>query len=225
MLILLATLLSPAALAQESRNLYQENPALTEGKLEDFRELYVDAEAFAGQVAPKEAADGIGKLVVYNRTSSPMDLYVNGVKVGMMHPATPAILHGLKAGTYEVKMIALNAFTTTKMVSTVAEDAPVTEMGQAAEATISRPVTLVEPPQPPPAMSCYLPEDADEGAELCAATCPEETECEVVVRAGPLANPELFESLLGECEGQACARSELMEAMEFKSVGSGNSRR
>ena len=174
MLFVLFTLLTPA-FAQENRNLYQDNPALTEGKLEDFRELYVDAESFASQVTPKEAAEGIGKLVVYNRTSSPMELEINGVRVGLMHPATPAILHGMPAGSYEVSMTSLSNFKATKLVSTVAEDAPITEMGAPKMQSFQRPNTLVSPPVRPWHAWCFTPEDAE--TQSCAQECPEDQEC------------------------------------------------
>lgn len=186
MLFVLFTLLTPA-FAQESRNLYQDNPALTEGKLEDFRELYVDAETFASQVTPKEAAEGTGKLVVYNRTSSPMELEINGVRVGMMHPATPAILHGMPAGSYEISMTSLSNFKATKIVSTVPEEAPITEMSAPKMQSFERPSTLVSPPVRPWHAWCYTAEDpkakkAKKGTkppaqQVCAQECPEEQSC------------------------------------------------
>lgn len=178
MLFVLLTLCIPA-FAQESRNLYQDNPALTEGKLEDFRELYVDAESFATQVTPKEAADGTGKLVVYNRTSSPMELEVNGVRVGLMHPATPVILHDMAAGTYEVSMTSLSNFKATKVVSTVPEDSPITEMSAPKIASYQRPVTLVTPPVRPWHAWCFTPEEGagEDEAQICAEECPEDQEC------------------------------------------------
>lgn len=176
MLFVLFTLLTPA-FAQESRNLYQDNPALTEGALEDFRELYVDAESFASQVTPKEAAEGTGKLVVYNRTSSPMELEINGVRVGLMHPATPVILHGMPAGSYEVSMTSLSNFKATKVLSTVPEDSPITEMSAPKVTSYERPASLVSVPVRPWHAWCYTAEDAEEGAQTCVEECPEETEC------------------------------------------------
>lgn len=177
MLFVLFTLLTPA-FAQESRNLYQDNPALTEGKLEDFRELYVDAETFASQATPKEAAEGVGKLVVYNRTSSPMELEVNGVRVGLMHPATPAILHGMPAGSYEVSMTSLSNFKATKLVDTVPEDAPITEMSAPKMQSFERPSTFVSPPVRPWHAWCFTEEDAE--MQTCAQECPEEQVCSEV---------------------------------------------
>jgi hypothetical protein len=173
-LFVLFTLLTPA-FAQENRNLYQDNPALTKGLLEDFRELYVDAENFASQVTPMDAADGTGKLVVYNRTSSPMELEVNGVRVGMLHPATPAILHGMPAGSYQVSLTSLSNFKATKWVSTVSEDAPITEMSAPKSQSFERPGTLVSPPVRPWYAWCFTGEDAEE--QSCAEECPEEQEC------------------------------------------------
>ena len=143
--------------------------------LEDFRELYVDAESFASQVTPKEAADGTGKLVVYNRTSSPMELEVNGVRVGMLQPATPAILHGMAAGSYQVSLTSLSNFKATKWVSTVSEDAPITEMSAPKMQSFERPGTLISPPVRPWHAWCFTDEDAEE--KRCAEACPEEQEC------------------------------------------------
>ncbi|MFT5583873.1 MAG: hypothetical protein ACI9VR_001457 [Cognaticolwellia sp.] len=174
MLFVLFTLLTPA-FAQENRNLYQDNPALTEGMLEDFRELYVDAETFASQVTPKEAADGTGKLVVYNRTSSPMELEINGERVGLMHPATPVILHGMPSGSYEVSLTSLSNFKSIKRVSTVPEDAPITEMSAPKMQSFERPGTFVSPPVRPWHAWCFTAKDAEE--QSCVEECPEEQAC------------------------------------------------
>lgn len=154
MLLLLATALNTASAQDtvEDYRIYQENPALTKGNLASFREIYVDPEAFPGQIKPTEPGEGTGVLLISNATSAPTIIRINDQKVGMVGPTETARIHGVAAGTYTVSLKSdLNHMEWTARIATIGEDQVQAALRVANPTAfqINRPSTLLAVPLPP----------------------------------------------------------------------------
>jgi outer membrane protein OmpA-like peptidoglycan-associated protein len=153
---------------------YVVDDHLTNGPVENFRELYVDPAALGKKLSPKKAitapgvdgAPGIAakvkptaSLPIINLSSSYADVTVNGTKIGRIGPLTNGALHSVKAGVYEVGFKLQNGYELTKEVQTVSLDKPLVPGGEGARASLEEGwVPLwsdaplkgwVEPPPPP----------------------------------------------------------------------------
>ncbi len=153
---------------------YVVDDLLTNGAIENFRELYVDPVGLSKQLAPSsmpktvtvEGAPGVGpslkptgSLPVVNLASSYAEVEVNGTKVGVIGPLTNGAIHGVKTGEYSVKFTLQNGYSVTKVVMTQTLDKPIVPGGEGARASLDEGwVPLwsdhpekgyVEPPPPP----------------------------------------------------------------------------
>jgi hypothetical protein len=129
--VLVLTFLS-AALAQEAiagsdaegrvmRPLtYPANPDLTRGSLDNFFKVYVDPNAMATTLKPKQVLrDATTEtLSLYNRTTGWQEVTVDGTKIGLIGPLTTAAIHGIPAGEYVIKMTNSAGYTSTMPVAT-----------------------------------------------------------------------------------------------------------
>ncbi|MCB9746553.1 MAG: hypothetical protein H6740_28520 [Alphaproteobacteria bacterium] len=131
--LLLAALLSPTALAEGSDGfgIYEVNPDLTTGRMEFFREVYVDPATISESIKPKKAlpAGGpkTGDLRIRNGANGWQEVRINDVRVGQVGPLTTAIIHDMPSGLYEVTLTMPNGFAYTSTVSTAPEgqDGPI----------------------------------------------------------------------------------------------------
>ena len=103
---------------------YAPNPTLTKGRLDGFRELYIEAEAVDG-LSPARALPaegdapppvGVGDLALINSTNAFTDVEIGGVKLGRVGPLTTAVIHDLPAGVYDVRFTAPNGLSVVRSV-------------------------------------------------------------------------------------------------------------
>lgn len=139
-LLLLAALCAPLALAsggEKGFGPFGVNPDLTTGRMEFFRELYLDPSTVAEQLTPKaplaapgpnpvtgEPAPALhsapwGDLHIPNTTQSFVDVKVGGVKLGRVGPLTTAVVHQVRSGVYELEFTLPNGYSWTETAATV----------------------------------------------------------------------------------------------------------
>lgn len=153
---------------------YVVDDRITNGPIENFRELYVDPIGLAKKLSPKsmpkvppvEGAPGVGpsmkptgSLPVINLSSSYAEVEVNGTKVGVIGPLTNGAIHGVKSGEYSVKFTLQNGYAVSKVVMTQPLDKPLVPGGEGARASLDEGWVptwadqpqkgYVEPPPPP----------------------------------------------------------------------------
>ncbi len=162
-LLLLSLLGSPQANdGSKGFGIWQVDPTYTTGNLEFFLEIYVDPEAFPGQVKPTEAdGSGMGELRIQNTSTTFEYISVNGVKIGRLGPLTTARVKGLAAGTYDVTIQYPHGFVYTKSMHTVASDAGV---GLVRDPSVG-PVEMPVPAEVPAAVQALRERERAEQAE------------------------------------------------------------
>ena len=145
---------------------YVVDDRLTEGTVENFRDLYVDPSALGKSLEPTRALKGkpgegeSASLPIINLSSSYADVTINGKSVGRIGPLTNGAIHDVKSGVYEVGFKIQNGYVLTKQVETVSLDKPLVPGGEGARASLEEGwVPLwsdaplkgwVEPPAPAP---------------------------------------------------------------------------
>lgn len=99
---------------------YPANPDLTSGTIDNFFKVYVNPNAMASTLKPKqEARDATtASLPIVNETTGWQEVTVDGTKIGVIGPLTVGAIHGVTAGEYVVKMTNSTGFTATTRVST-----------------------------------------------------------------------------------------------------------
>lgn len=121
---------------------YVVDDHLTEGAVENFRELYVDPAALGKQLEPTSPLKGLAKakagtsLPIINLSSSYADVTINGTSVGRIGPLTNGAIHDVKSGVYEVGFKLQNGYVLTKKVETVSLDKPLVPGGEGARASL-----------------------------------------------------------------------------------------
>lgn len=130
---------------------YVVDDHLTNGAVENFRELYVDPVALGKKLTPTKAitapavegAPGVAaknrptaSLPIINLSSSYADVTINGTKVGRIGPLTNGAIHDVKSGEYEVGFKLQNGYELTKKVQTVSLDRPIVPGGEGARASL-----------------------------------------------------------------------------------------
>ncbi len=132
-LALAAALLAAPAYATNTKT-FPVNPYYSTGKMENFRELYVDPDKFVDglePVAPLEGeAAGPHVLRIMNDTIGFLIVTVNGVEVGVLTPMIEGVLHGVPAGQYEVTIEMPNKLRTTYKLSTTPAPEPAPADGE-----------------------------------------------------------------------------------------------
>ena len=79
------------------------DPALEAGPVENFQDLSVNPETIAASLKPATAkGDGKENLVLANRTTGWVDVWINKQKIGRIGPLTTARIKNVAAGTYHV---------------------------------------------------------------------------------------------------------------------------
>lgn len=151
--LLLVALASPTALAEgnDGFGIYEVNPDLTTGRMEFFREVYVDPETVSDAIKPNKTLPGPaqGNLRIHNGSSGWQEVRINDVRVGKVGPLTTAVIHDMPSGIYKVTLTMPNGFEYTKNVTTVPEgqDGPI----QRTDAVQPPPMPVGPAPEPPPA--------------------------------------------------------------------------
>lgn len=109
---------------------------VSEGRIENFRALYVDPEALASGLRPSQAgaADRRLSLPIHNEFSSTAEISVEGQRVGLIAPLSNGAIHDLPAGTYAVSFRLENGYVETRAVRTVAIAGPIVPGGRPAQA-------------------------------------------------------------------------------------------
>ena len=109
---------------------YLNGSALTEGRLEGFRKLYVP-EAFLDGLNPAKAAAAglppVGDLAIANPTSAWADVKVNGEIIGRLGPFREGVLHDVRSGVYTLEFSLPNGQVFSSEASTALPGAPVGE--------------------------------------------------------------------------------------------------
>lgn len=127
-LALAGALLAAPAYATNTKT-FPVNPYYSTGKMENFRELYVDPDKFVAGLEPLAPAEGEAatgsQLRIMNDTIGFIKVTVNGVEVGVLTPMIEGVLNDVAPGAYEVTIEMANKLRTTYRLSTTA--APVTE--------------------------------------------------------------------------------------------------
>jgi hypothetical protein len=114
--------------------IYPVDDLLSNGSVENFREVYVDPKAVVTSLSPVKApsipganvAPAVGPSVpptgvlpVINEMSSWAEIAVNDTKIGVIGPLTNGAIHGLRSGVYNVSFTIMNGYTETLEVQTV----------------------------------------------------------------------------------------------------------
>jgi hypothetical protein len=114
----------PAALDAKGRAMrpltYPANPDLSKGTIDNFFSVYVNPNALASTLKPKqEARDATtATLPIANRTTGWQEITVDGTKIGVIGPLTVGAIHGITAGVYVVKMTNSTGYTATTRIET-----------------------------------------------------------------------------------------------------------
>ena len=79
------------------------DPALSEGDIENFQDLYVNPSTIAATLRPARAkGEGKENLPIANRTTGWVDVWINSQKIGRIGPLTTARINNVAAGDYHV---------------------------------------------------------------------------------------------------------------------------
>jgi hypothetical protein len=110
---------------------YANGSALTTGRIEGFRKLYVAETAVDGLKPAKGVTAGlppVGDLAVVNPTSAWTDVTVNGQLIGRLGPFREGHIHDVQSGVYEIGFTLPNGRVwSDQAATTVLEKAPVSE--------------------------------------------------------------------------------------------------
>lgn len=97
---------------------YQRMSALTKGRMEGFRRVTVNPDAWPDTAKPVADATGArGDLWLENPTSAWVETKVNGEVIGIIPPHVDAVVKAVPGGTYKVEYKAPNGYP----ISTVAK--------------------------------------------------------------------------------------------------------
>lgn len=109
---------------------YLNGSALTEGRLEGFRKLYVP-ETFLDGLKPAKVPGSelpaVGDLAIANPTSAWADVKVNGEIIGRLGPFREGVLHDVASGVYTLEFSLPNGQVFTSEAATALPTAPVGE--------------------------------------------------------------------------------------------------
>ena len=120
------------------------NDGITDGAIENFRELYLDpATSIATAFSKKKQAneDTLTDLPIDNRSTVWTEVEVNGVRVGLLDPLTVAVIHGVPPGDYTVSFTHRHGYKETRTISTRLVEGTIIPGGKSA--TISLETGLV----------------------------------------------------------------------------------
>lgn len=139
---------------------YLVDDKLSEGKIENFRALYVKPEALNGQLQGRGPSGGAASLPINNEFTSYAEISVEGVKIGVIDPLSNGAIHEVPAGVYAVSFKLQNGYVETRKVRTVEVAGPIVPGGRPAQAVVSAGTVpswhtdpklgLVAPPPPKP---------------------------------------------------------------------------
>ena len=128
--LLLLTILQAQAQSQADATLptrpttFMVDDRLSEGVVENFREIYLNPEGVGEQLSPASKADqsaATAVLPIMNDTSSWAEVVVGDVKVGVIGPLTNGAIRNVQPGTYEVKMTIMTGYSFSRKIQTVGE--------------------------------------------------------------------------------------------------------
>ncbi len=97
------------------------DPYNSSGTFENIRYLAVDPDSalkILEPAKPAESDSATADLIIHNPTYIMATLYVNGLQIGGIEPLDTAILHGVKAGVYEVALALPNGYVDACRLST-----------------------------------------------------------------------------------------------------------
>lgn len=104
---------------------YKVNPDLTTGRMEFFREVYVEVEQIGSLIQPVQplpaSASATGDLHISNQANGWVEVTISGQKIGKVGPLTTAVIHDVPSGFYEITTLAANGLVVTHKVATRAE--------------------------------------------------------------------------------------------------------
>lgn len=101
---------------------YEQDAALTTGRMEGFRRLFVDPNTYPDSITPTQGGEGTkADLPIHNGTSAYVHVSIGGTKIGQIRPFDTAILHDVKPGTYTIQYTLPHGYEWTESVSTVAK--------------------------------------------------------------------------------------------------------
>jgi hypothetical protein len=134
-------LVASSALAANQVKTYPENPGLTTGLVERFRHVLVDPTTLATALSPaaplgasaNTGTDAPCDLQIVNDRTGKANVSVNKVAIGELGPLETGVIHGLKAGAYDVSFEYLNGYSLNRRIVTTpaAPARPVTHEGTA----------------------------------------------------------------------------------------------
>lgn len=130
MLALLALLSGLMADGSEGFGPYKVNPDLTTGRMEFFREVYVDADQIGNLIKPSQplpaASAATGDLRIHNSATGWVVVSIGDLKIGKVGPLTTAVIHQVPSGFYDITTASANGFKVTqKLSTTVAGESPI----------------------------------------------------------------------------------------------------
>jgi outer membrane protein OmpA-like peptidoglycan-associated protein len=118
---------------------YLVDDKVSEGKIENFRALYVKPEQVNGLIEADRGGKGAGlqSLPINNEFSSYAEISVDGVKIGVIDPMSNGAIHELPAGVYSVSFKLQNGYVETRSLRTVRVKGPIVPGGRPAQAVVS----------------------------------------------------------------------------------------
>jgi hypothetical protein len=97
---------------------HRHDASQTVGRMDGFRRLFVDPDAFAASLVPATAAGLAGDLHLSNSTSAWVIVEVNGAKAGQLSPFATAIVRDVAGGSYAVRFTLPNQLSWSDDVAT-----------------------------------------------------------------------------------------------------------
>lgn len=98
---------------------YETNLVWTKPPFEGFRHpLAGSVDTLLASIAPVEAGEGTGNLVIVNQASGWTDVHIGDTFIGALGPLARATLYDLPAGTYEVSQTITTGYKSTARVET-----------------------------------------------------------------------------------------------------------
>ncbi len=141
------------------------------GRIENFRELYVNPAQIGESLSPIGQLGPVGKMQspanqrasipIVNETSSYAEISVNGVKIGVIDALQNGAIHDVPHGIYEVTFGLQNGYQETHTVNTLYLDGPIIPGGKDVQAALEsgyvpswhdtpqQGYVIIEPPPPP----------------------------------------------------------------------------
>ncbi|MBL8619213.1 MAG: OmpA family protein [Deltaproteobacteria bacterium] len=118
---------------------YLVDDKVSEGKIENFRSLYVKPDQVNGLIGAdaKARAPTLQSLPINNEFSSYAEISVDGVRIGVIDPMSNGAIHELPAGIYRVSFKLQNGYVEERSLRTVVVKGPIVPGGRPAQTVVS----------------------------------------------------------------------------------------